>query len=569
MTTIVTRAAKGSPLTNNEVDANAVNLKATADAALPKAGGAMSGAITTNSTFDGRDVATDGTKLDGIEASADVTDTANVTAAGALMDSELTSIASVKALNQGVATGDSPTFAAVTSTGEITANGGIALGDGDELTLGDSDEFKIKHHASGYTHLQNTVGTLYIDSDSVTFRDDDGSPSNMVISQTGIDVGGNLTLATGGSIVAGGANDLILNAGESGTPDIYLQSGGSTKVKIEGSNGNVGIGKAVPAYILDIEGASPRMWMKDTTSSGSHFEIGVDTSAVGLGNRANLPLNLFTNNTTRMTIDTSGNVLVGQTSNSETGSGIGLVPDGTSHMYSGSTDALMLGRGGSDGEILSFNKSGTTVGSIGTNGGRPYFVNSVDGGIHLATDGYGRALVLPANESGAPEDNLHYLGSSSYRWRDLYLSGGVYLGGTGAANKLSDFETGVFTPTLTFGGASVGLTYYSQLGRYTKVGRQVTVQIAFYINSKGSSTGAAVLSGLPFHVTTQGGGFSSYSGIAQAAGFSSLTGATFASADENTATVVLRQSSTTGFANLTEASFNASCYMMITITYFT
>ena len=42
----------------------------TANAALPKAGGAMTGAITTNSTFDGRDVATDGTKLDGIEASA-------------------------------------------------------------------------------------------------------------------------------------------------------------------------------------------------------------------------------------------------------------------------------------------------------------------------------------------------------------------------------------------------------------------------------------------------------------------------------------------------------------------
>jgi hypothetical protein len=57
----------------------------TANAALPKAGGAMTGAITTNSTFDGRDVATDGTKLDGIEASADVTDTTNVTSAGAAM----------------------------------------------------------------------------------------------------------------------------------------------------------------------------------------------------------------------------------------------------------------------------------------------------------------------------------------------------------------------------------------------------------------------------------------------------------------------------------------------------
>ena len=76
-----------------------------------------SGNITVGGTVDGRDVATDGTKLDGIEASADVTDTANVTAAGALMDSELTAIASVKALNQGVATSDSPTFTNLTLSG--------------------------------------------------------------------------------------------------------------------------------------------------------------------------------------------------------------------------------------------------------------------------------------------------------------------------------------------------------------------------------------------------------------------------------------------------------------------
>ena len=41
----------------------------------------------------------DKTKLDGIEASADVTDTTNVTAAGALMDSEVTNLAQVKAFN--------------------------------------------------------------------------------------------------------------------------------------------------------------------------------------------------------------------------------------------------------------------------------------------------------------------------------------------------------------------------------------------------------------------------------------------------------------------------------------
>ena len=58
---------------NTNLDTIDTNLKSTSDtasAALPKAGGAMTGAITTTSTFDGRDVGTDGTKLDTIATSA-------------------------------------------------------------------------------------------------------------------------------------------------------------------------------------------------------------------------------------------------------------------------------------------------------------------------------------------------------------------------------------------------------------------------------------------------------------------------------------------------------------------
>jgi hypothetical protein len=77
------------------------------------------GDITVGGTVDGRDLATDGTKLDGIEASADVTGTVNVTASGALMDSELTDITAIKALNQGVATTDTPTFAGIITGGSV------------------------------------------------------------------------------------------------------------------------------------------------------------------------------------------------------------------------------------------------------------------------------------------------------------------------------------------------------------------------------------------------------------------------------------------------------------------
>ena len=134
MATLVTRAGKGSALTHNEVDANFTNLN-TDKAELSGAaftgnvdfalGIDVTGNVTVTGTVDGRDIATDGTKLDGIEASADVTDTANVTAAGALMDSELTALASVKAIDQGLATTDSPTFAAATVNGNIVVTGTV------------------------------------------------------------------------------------------------------------------------------------------------------------------------------------------------------------------------------------------------------------------------------------------------------------------------------------------------------------------------------------------------------------------------------------------------------------
>jgi hypothetical protein len=64
----------------------------------------------------------DETKLDAIEALADVTDTVNVTAAGALMDSELTNLAAVKAIDQSLVTTASPTFNQGNFTTVDTAN---------------------------------------------------------------------------------------------------------------------------------------------------------------------------------------------------------------------------------------------------------------------------------------------------------------------------------------------------------------------------------------------------------------------------------------------------------------
>lgn len=61
-----------------------------------------------------------------------------------------------------------------------------------------------------------------------------------------------------------------------------------------------------------------------------------------------------------------------------------------------------------------------------------------------------------------------------------------------------------FTPVVAFGGASVGITYGTQLGRYLRVGNMVNFTIMITLTSKGSSTGTMTITGLPFVAATNG-----------------------------------------------------------------
>jgi len=65
---------------------------------------------------------------------------------------------------------------------------------------------------------------------------------------------------------------------------------------------------------------------------------------------------------------------------------------------------------------------------------------------------------------------------------------------------LDDYEEGTFTPILTFGGGSTGITYTTQTGKYTKVGNRVFFNINIDLSNKGSSAGGATITGLPFTV---------------------------------------------------------------------
>lgn len=119
---------------------------------VPKGTGQVSvtGNIAVTGTVDGRDVATDGTKLDGIEAAADVTDTTNVTAAGALMDSEVTNLAQVKAFN-------SADYAAASHTHTVSQLSDTAVSAGElDWSVGVTSAIQTQLNAkssTSHTHL--------------------------------------------------------------------------------------------------------------------------------------------------------------------------------------------------------------------------------------------------------------------------------------------------------------------------------------------------------------------------------------------------------------------------------
>jgi hypothetical protein len=79
---------------------------------------------------------------------------------------------------------------------------------------------------------------------------------------------------------------------------------------------------------------------------------------------------------------------------------------------------------------------------------------------------------------------------------------GIYLGGTGAANYLDDYEEGTWTPT--FSSAIGSITYNSRSGRYTKVGNKVTA--TFWINwtsISGTGSYGVFIQNLPFTSASQ------------------------------------------------------------------
>jgi len=296
---------------------------------------------------------------------------------------------------------------------------------------------------------------------------------------------------------------------------------------------------------------------KDNVNVGSFTSNGIDDNATS----------------TAMTLDSSGNLLVGKTSANtyNTTAGFETRPDGLTSSTRDGAISLILNRLTSDGDIAVFRKNGTTVGSIGANGG-DLFIGTGDTGLRFKDD---TDDIRPWNTTtNALTDGTIDIGDNIARFKDLYLSGGVYLGGTGSANKLDDYETGEFTATISCGSGTIALDVGQRKCAYTKIGKLVHIQGSLGIGAISSPSGEFRIVGAPFVMDTSLGDQAEISAasVALYEMASNITGLLNAeiSMDAGVATILIRDNGgqTTSVQNIAN-KFDSDSIVRFSVQYMT
>ena len=278
---------------------------------------------------------------------------------------------------------------------------------------------------------------------------------------------------------------------------------------------NVGIGTSSPSKKLSIksDGGGSQLGIdihNEGTATGDdavisfetqgsrEFTMGLDRSATSfvIAESSTLGSNQ------RLVIDNSGNLLVGKTASSFNTAGIQLQSNGELYATRAGGTVVSINRKTDDGAIVNFAKDGSTVGSISSRSGAvlTMILDPRTGGRGLSA---GTDSIVPTDKDGTLSNGATDIGEQNFKFRDLYLSGGAYLGGTGSANHLDDYEEGTWTPALeasTTNPTPTAVTVNN--ATYTKVGRMVHVQAYITVNLTSIGSGGAQITGLPFTVGT-------------------------------------------------------------------
>jgi hypothetical protein len=205
------------------------------------------------------------------------------------------------------------------------------------------------------------------------------------------------------------------------------------------SSGRVGIGTSSPSETLAVESISnnaillnspanrynavgfqsagvDKWWMgrADTDIiAGDAFFIGADAGNATDAGGTNA----------KLVIDSTGNVLVGKTATGSTVDGFEARASGYTALSDTSGAALNVNRNTTDGNIVTFTKDGTTVGSIGTFA-TDITIGKTGAGLRFEDS---TQTIRPHNISTNTGNDANVtLGSSDTRFKDIYRSGSTY-----------------------------------------------------------------------------------------------------------------------------------------------
>jgi hypothetical protein len=356
MTTITTRSGKGSPLTNNEVDANFTNLNTDK---VETSGDSMTG----NLSFGDNNKSIFGAGSD-LQIFHD--------GSNSFINEAGTGDLSIKASNNlYLMSGSSELYAKFTTDGAAT--------------LYHNNAAKLATTSSGI----DVSGSVTADALTV-----DGNTTNLNYGKTFFTngIGTNkwqIWNDNGGTDkfqLVDGDGHLVLQAEQSGDISFFEDTGTSPKMVWKSADERLGIGTSSPTSLLHLSGTYPKITLNDETGVDRAFSVGTNNETFTIRNETGSADVLAITNTNNVGIGTSSPAYKLQANGSGT---IARFTDGTSHMdfYAGSNlneiataSPLLLSVGGSErmridssGEFTLGNSSGGSalqldVSATGTDG---------------------------------------------------------------------------------------------------------------------------------------------------------------------------------------------------------
>jgi len=204
-------------------------------------------------------------------------------------------------------------------------------------------------------------------------------------------------------------------------------------------------------------------------------------------------------------------------------------------------------------------------------------VANTNAGLYtIGSDGLHTWSVAPTGASGAVATFTQVL--SINKDKSLALQGATAATGAGITfpasqsassdpQTLDDYEEGTWTPTVTFGGASVGITYNTTFtgATYTKIGNRVCISGFLLLTNKGSSTGSARIANLPF---TSESGNTKYLGATVGGSAFTFANQFWAFIDPNTNLINIHESTEAGASSsLTNSDLTNGTEFYFSATY--